>query len=135
GLFVRTLSKLQSIELGFNPSNLLLFEINTQQAGYQHARSIAFHEQLRQKFAAIPGVTSATLTAGGQLEGANWRLDFTVPGSVSPEKGKVETLLLPVGPAYLATMQIPILTGRDIALDDQARSSTMAVVSEAFAKK
>lgn len=138
GLFVRTLSKLQSIELGFNPNNLLIFEINTQQAGYKHAASIAFHEQLRQKFLAIPGVASATVAAGGQLDGGSWVLDFTVPGSLFPEAlsaDKKETLMLPVGPAYLATMQIPMLAGRDIAIEDQARASTPAVVSESFAKK
>jgi predicted permease len=136
GLFVRTLSKLQSIELGFNPNNLLIFEINTLQAGYKHAPSIAFHEQLRQKLAAIPGVVNATLAAGGQLDGGNWSLDFTVPGSVFPDaENKKETMLLPVGPDYLATMQIPMLAGRDITLEDQTRASTAAVVSESFAKK
>lgn len=136
GLFVRTLSKLQSIELGFNPKNLLIFEINTLQAGYQHASSIAFHEQLRQKLSAIPGVVNSTLAAGGQLDGGNWSLDFRVPGSVFPDaENKKETLLLPVGPAYLTTMQIPILAGRDITLEDQTRASTAAVASESFAKK
>jgi predicted permease len=133
GLFVRTLSKLQSIELGFNPSHLLLFEVNTQQAGYQHAPAIAFHEQLRQKFARIPGVTNATLAEEGQLDGGNWMLQFTVPGSLSEEKKS--TLMLPVGPGYLATLQIPLLAGRDIREDDQTRTWTAAVVSETFARK
>ncbi len=135
GLFLRTLSKLQSIELGFNPDNLLVFEINTQQAGYQHAATIAFNEQLRQRFATIPGVTSVSLAGEGQLDGGSWRLGFNVPGSLSTEKDEGATLMLPVGPDYLATMQIPLLEGRDITLGDQAHTATAAVVSESFARK
>ena len=39
GLFVRTLSNLQSIPLGFNRDNLLLFELNAPQAGYPRSRA------------------------------------------------------------------------------------------------
>ena len=34
GLFVRTLSNLQSVPLGFNRDNVRLFEMNAPQAGY-----------------------------------------------------------------------------------------------------
>ena len=37
GLFARTLANLQSIPLGFNPENVLLFDINAPQAGYPEA--------------------------------------------------------------------------------------------------
>ena len=36
GLFTRTLSNLNSIQLGFNRENLLLFEIDAQQAGHRN---------------------------------------------------------------------------------------------------
>ena len=42
GLFVRTLSNLQSVELGFNQHNLLLFSINARQAGYKEANLAQF---------------------------------------------------------------------------------------------
>ena len=133
GLFLRTLVHLQSRQLGFNPKNLLLMEINTGQAGYKDAASLAFHEALRRRFGTIPGVRSATLAAEGQLDGGNWSLDFTVPGSRTEEKS--ESPLLPVGPDYLATMQIPILLGRDINVSDEFRKPVAAVISASFAKK
>lgn len=43
--------------------------------------------------------------------------------------------MLPVGPGYLTTMQIPILAGRDIELTDRGRQPAAAVVSESFARK
>ena len=133
GLFVRTLSKLQSLELGFNRENLLLMEINTQQAGYKNPAAIAFHEALRQRFETIPGVVNATLAAGGQLDGGTWGLQFAAPGSLTD--GKINAPLLPVGPNYLTTMQIPILLGRDIREADGNRKPIAAVISQSFAKK
>jgi hypothetical protein len=54
GLFVRTLSNLQSIPLGFNRDNLLLVELNAPQAGYPEANAAAFYDTLRQRVSEIP---------------------------------------------------------------------------------
>ena len=55
GLFARTLANLQSVPLGFNRDNLLLFELNAPQAGYPEADTAAFYAELRDRFATIPG--------------------------------------------------------------------------------
>ena len=47
GLFVRTLANLQSIQLGFNRDNVLLFELNAPQAGYPESRVAEFYTDLR----------------------------------------------------------------------------------------
>jgi macrolide transport system ATP-binding/permease protein len=60
GLFVRTLGNLQSIQMGFNRENVLLFELNARQAGHRDPEIVAFYENLRKRFAAIPGVRNAT---------------------------------------------------------------------------
>ena len=62
GLFVRTLSNLQSIDVGFNRDNVLLFELNAPQAGYALPEATAFYDDLRVRFAGIPGVRAATLS-------------------------------------------------------------------------
>ena len=62
GLFVRTLSNLQSIPLGFNRDSVLLFELNAPQAGYPEARVAAFYADLRRRLSEVPGVRDATLS-------------------------------------------------------------------------
>ena len=62
GLFVRTLSNLQSIPLGFNRDNVLLFEVNAPQAGYPEPKVAAFYAELRRRLSEIPGVRHATLS-------------------------------------------------------------------------
>ena len=62
GLFVRTLSNLESIQLGFNRENLLTFKIDARQAGHGDPEIFAFYNGLRARFASIPGVRSAGLS-------------------------------------------------------------------------
>ena len=54
GLFVRTLSNLHSISLGFNRDGVLLFEVNAPQAGYPEARVAAFYEDLQRRLREFP---------------------------------------------------------------------------------
>ena len=62
GLFVRTLSNLASIQLGFNRENLLTFQLNARQAGHRDPEIVAFYNDLRTQFGAIPGVRAASLS-------------------------------------------------------------------------
>jgi len=128
GLFVRTLANLQSVQLGFNPEKLLLFQLNARQAGHRDAELISFYRDMQERFSAIPGVRSATLAASA-LIGEGWSgTNFTVA-----EK-ETNARFLSVGPDYFATMQIPIVSGRGIDGRDQSGSQAVAVVNESFAK-
>ena len=60
GLFVRTLSNLQAIQLGFNRENVLLFKINARQTGHRDPEIITFYTNLQKRFSAIPGVRAAS---------------------------------------------------------------------------
>ncbi len=128
GLFVRTLSNLQSIQMGFNRENVLLFELNARQAGHQDPEILAFYADLRKRFAAIPGVRAATLSHASLLA-AGRRLELHVSGSPAPD-----TWILNTGPGFFSTMQIPMLLGREIDDRDQPGSPGVVVVNEQFAK-
>jgi macrolide transport system ATP-binding/permease protein len=69
GLFVRTLSNLQSIQLGFNRENVLLFQLNALKAGHKETELFDFYEGLRRQFSEIPGVNAATLWEGSIVGG------------------------------------------------------------------
>ena len=134
GLFGRTFSNLQSVDLGFNRENVLLFGLNARQAGYKDAALAQFYADLLKEFRRLPGVRSAGLSQFPLAIGSLNTTHVTIPGA-SPTAGpKPETCYIPVDPSFLATMQIPILLGR--GLDERDMSSTrVAVVTEQFAKK
>jgi macrolide transport system ATP-binding/permease protein len=129
GLFVRTLTNLQSVNLGFNRENVLLFELNARQAGHHDTEISEFYAHLRDRFAAIPGVRQVSL-ADSSLLTAGDGLPVTVPGKPPRD----DTRFIPVGPEFLTTMQIPLVAGRDFSLADRLGSQAVAVINEEFAR-
>ena len=133
GLFVHTLSNLQSINLGFNRENLLLFSVNAKQAGYRDQALARFYGDLQEKLAVIPGVRGVSLSHFALISGSMSSYNFTIPGR--PPAGEMSTATLRIGPAFFATMQIPILLGRAINRADQSSAVPVAVVNEIFVRK
>jgi macrolide transport system ATP-binding/permease protein len=135
GLFVRTLSTLESVELGFNRDRVLLFSVMARQAGYKDAELVRLYEDLRNRIGAIPGVRSVSLSDGALMnEGiSGWGL--RIPGIVSPAGREAATSVMNVGPSFFTTMQIPMVRGREIGERDTTGSPPVAVVNEVFAKK
>ena len=129
GLFVRTLSNLQSINLGFNRDHLLLFEVNARQSGHHDPEIAEFYSSLRERLASIPGVRNATL-ARGSLIGGEEQMPIGLPGAKPDDANRFMT----VGASFLATMQIPIVAGRDIEERDRPNSAPVAVINEEFAR-
>jgi len=129
GLFVRTLSNLESVNLGFNRENLLLFELNGRQSGHRDGEINDFYNDLRERFAAIPGVASAGLARSSMISGEDL-MPIGLPGA-GPD---INNRYLTVGPRFLTTMQVPILEGRDIDEHDRTTSRQVVVVNEQFVK-
>jgi macrolide transport system ATP-binding/permease protein len=129
GLFVRTLGNLRSIRLGFHPQNVLTFRLDARQAGHREPEIATFYKNLRERFAALPGVRSASL-ANLPVIGDNWVTGVGVSG------GELRsTNLMAVGPDFFSTMEIPILRGRGIDKHDGARSPLVAVVNQRFVEQ
>jgi hypothetical protein len=83
-LFVRTLSNLQSSQLGFNRENVLLFQVNARQAAYQDGKLLAFYAKLRDRFEAVPGVRNASLSHASLIT-AGRRHPVSVSGTPAPD--------------------------------------------------
>jgi predicted permease len=133
GLFVRTLDKLHSVQLGYARENILLFSLNARQAGHRDPEIATFYADLRKRFEAIPGVSSATLSQSSIINAGFAGQAIRGPmkiGAVTIEDARV----LAAGPRFLATMQIPILAGREIDDRDQPGSRPVAVIGERLAR-
>jgi predicted permease len=129
GLFLRTLSNLESVSLGFNRENVLLFEVNAPQAGYPQPRVADFYADLRRRLSEVPGVIDVTLSHASLIR-AGRAHPVTVNGQPTPG-----TRVLWTGPRFFATLQIPIVRGREIIETDRQRAKPVVVVSKLFASK
>ena len=62
GLFLRTLQNLQSVNIGFNPNNLMMFRVNPQLNRYAPERVAQLFQEMRTALEAVPGVRSVAFT-------------------------------------------------------------------------
>ena len=131
GLFVRTLSNLNSIDPGFNRERILLFAVNARQAGYSNEAMPRFFEDLRARLAAIPGVRSATASTLPMISNTVNNGGITVPGFAGNDP---DSSFLSVAPDFFSTFEIPVLLGRPIDARDVASAAKVAVVNEIFVK-
>src|SRR6185437_14678568 len=103
GLFIRTLLMLNSVDMGFNADNLLLFEINPPNARYGPERDVKLHEELERRFAALPGVESVSPAEQTLISGGGSNATF-IPEGVAPGQEQWEDADV-VGSTYFSTMQ------------------------------
>jgi macrolide transport system ATP-binding/permease protein len=131
GLFVRTLTKLNSVELGFHRDHLLLFSVNARQAGYRDQAIARFFENLHAAVAGIPGVRDASASNLVLVSQSVNSTSVTVPGYSGKENG---VSLVSIAPHFFSTLGIPVLLGRAIEARDVSAAAKVAVVNEQFAK-
>jgi macrolide transport system ATP-binding/permease protein len=130
GLLARTLANLQSVDLGFDRDNLLLFELDARKAGLREASIPSFYGDLQKRLSQVPGILHASLSHEPLID-AGSSLPIYVPGSPADDA----TRYLSIGPDFFKTMRIPILGGRGIEPSDQPGSLKVAVINELFARK
>ena len=135
GLFIRTLYNLQHVNLGFNQENLLLFNLEPQQAGYKDEALVQFYQQLFERLDTLPGVRMATFGKVALLADDNWYFGILLPGETEMTAEKHATNRQAVRENYFATMEIPILSGRGFTAKDDQHAPKVGIVSQAFVRQ
>ena len=131
GLFDRTLTSLHAIPLGFSREQVLLFTIRPSAAGYQGDAATALFETLRRRLQDIPGVSAVGLSAAPLPMGGGTMARISVDGEAAAESAP-NAVIASVGPNFFATMQIPILAGREFTDRDDASAPRTAIVNRRF---
>jgi predicted permease len=127
GLFTQTLLNLRSVNLGFNPNNIVVFTVEPRLSGYDRQRSAALYEELEKRLLSVPGVQSVAFSADAFLSGSTTTSSVFIGGS------GFETKFLSVHHGFFDTMEVPLKLGRRFTLQDTVTSPQVAIVNEAFA--
>jgi predicted permease len=136
GLFVRSLTRAEEIDLGFNPHYLLNVGLNPGMQGYDQRRAEVFFRELLRRTKLLPGVESAALSYSVPMsyygEGAQIYLAGQAPAPTSqvPRAG-----LNPVTAEYFQTMRMKILSGREFTDVDTSSSTPVAIINDTMAKR
>ena len=134
GLFLRTLRNLENQDFGFDRHNVLLVKFNAKFAGYKPEQLNALDERMVERFKALPGVRSASVSGQPALVGGNWNSPIRVRGHDNGPNADIGTSLNRVGPGFFDTMSIPVVQGRAIEPTDTASSVKTAVMNQSAAQ-
>jgi putative ABC transport system permease protein len=152
-LVVRSLSRLMSVRLGFDPQRLLVVELN----GHDTLRLgrdawMLFYQRVLDEVNALPGVESAALVSMPPLSRGGLVTFVSREGESMPVHSSDKalerefellmagdsrarlTIIQFVSPNYFAAMKIPVLRGRAFTETDRYGSPPVAIVNETMAR-
>jgi predicted permease len=132
GLFVRTLQNLTNADLGFRREGVLLVDLDGQREGYGEAGLRALYGELLERVRRLPGVAAASISSHTPLSGSRWSEAAMPKGEPLPERDNAQ--FIAAGPQYFATLETPLIAGREFDARDQG-SATVAIVNQAFAAR
>ena len=138
GLFLRTLTNLRHVDIGFNPQNLLLFRINPSLNRYDEKRTLALYREMLDRLGAVPGVSAVAMSAPALLSGnVNGTSIFVHGRTYAPDVRDRDNNInrLVVSPNFFDVMGIPVLSGRGVTERDSETAPKVVVINQAAAKK
>jgi putative ABC transport system permease protein len=133
GLFVRYLSNLQHLDLGFRRDHVLLMSLDPSRSGYTPERLYRPYRELLERLKAIPGVRSATLSGMTPISGAGASSFAIAEGYQEKPEDRRYISINWVAPKYFETLGTPFLAGRDFALEDKG-GPRVAIINQALAR-
>ena len=135
GLVLHSLQSVLSANPGFRTEGLLMTTIEVS-SGYDSQRTRNYQEQLLDRVQAMSGIESAAYTrvpvfSYRSYSSARIATDgYTPPANEQPTAEYSE-----VSPAYFATMDIPLVSGREFSKSDNETAAPVAIVNQVMAEK
>jgi len=138
GLFVRSLSRLSAVNLGFSDDHLLVADLPVPPAATAPAeahRNMDFYENTLRELRNLPGVKSAAATSFLPVSGQGSAIHFNIQGR--PPRNSSEYVIANYRVAsseYFQALRIPLIAGRWIEDADREGAPPVVVINQAMAK-
>jgi predicted permease len=136
GLFIQSFENAKTANPGFQPEHVLLAGYDLSQSRYPLEKSLTVLRRLRDHLLNVPGVQNASMCEDVPLgfSAGSWE-EVDIHG-YAPRRGENMKLYRNVvSPGYFATLEIPLVAGRDFSERDDRRTDRVAVVNETFVKR
>ncbi len=134
GLFIRSLQRAYTTDLGFAVNDALLVTVDLNAQGYNEAQGREFYKQLLEHVEALPRVESASMAAYIPVNASGSRDSVIVEGYEARTGEDMELNINTVEHSYFETMGIQIQSGRGFNEQDRL-SPQKAVINEAMAER
>jgi putative ABC transport system permease protein len=136
GLVLKSFSKMQTLQLGYEPRNLFSARFELPWQTYSSREKIGtFTKALLEKVSVIPGVQSAGIGSNSPLMGG-WQTGFYREGAPAPSPSNMPSADLEViAGDYFATFKVPLLRGRTFNDRDTKDSPRVIIIDQAMAEQ
>jgi putative ABC transport system permease protein len=132
GLLIRTFANLRRVDPGFDPGNVLTFEVAPNGERYETtAQNADYFGRALERLKGLPGVEFAAVTSNLPL-GAWLNLGVGVVGKPDSE---ASTEFRMITPDYFKVMKMSIRRGRGFTEADSAGAPPAVIVNETYARR
>jgi len=137
GLLIRSFTRLQNVDPGFQTERLLTMNIVMSQAKARDLASITnFYQKVVERVESLPGVKAASVATVAPIVTSGRRSPVVIEDKPDPPPGVFQVANnRVVSPDYFRTLGIPLLQGRLLSAQDHAQASAVAVINQAMARR
>ena len=138
GLFVRSLSRLSAVSLGFSDDHILVADLQVPPPSAAPAdahRNMDFYDYTLRELHSLPGVRSVAAASTLPVSGQGAVIHFNIQGR--PPRNSSEYIMAnyrTISSEYFQTLRIPLLQGRWIESTDRENTPPIVVINEAMVK-
>jgi predicted permease len=130
-LLLESLQRIRTTSPGFSTTSVAVTGVST--AGYDVRRAKTLQNELIDRLTGLPGIESAAFAAVTPLGYRSYPSSpIAVDGYQPAPDEQPDIEYNQVGPKYLATLGIPLLSGREYARSDDENAPLVAVVNRAM---
>jgi predicted permease len=143
GLLLLSLSRLMRQNPGFDPHNLLTFDINLPGVSYptgkgwpyDNPNGLRLEHEFLDRLRGLPGVEGASAVSGLPISENRNTNRFVIEGRPVARGQEEDCVTRRVDAGYFAVMKIPLLAGRFFASSDAPDAPKVAIVNQAWVKR
>jgi predicted permease len=131
GLFVRTLYNYSQVDVGFDPRNLMVFQIDPTPSASDPASVVGLYERLLAGVEAVPGVRSVTLSAVPVVARSEWSEMVRAESAGAQREAHFQVVRW----NFFETLGMPIMAGRSLEATDTSEAPRVAVINSTMARQ
>src|SRR5262245_22709946 len=137
GLLIKSFSRLQDVNVGFNRERLLSMQISLPPAQYADGVSVVgFYTEAIRRLSVLPGVNSVGGISQTPLASGGPQFIFSVEGRPLPKPADAPLASYRIiTRGYFQTMGVPLIKGRALTEADDQRALQAVVINQNLAEK
>jgi putative ABC transport system permease protein len=137
GLFIQSLFRLMTVELGYDPTNVLTLEYRLPRNKYPKVeQQLEFHQRVIARIESLPGVRAAAISGSVPQSGNGssvgfWRAEDAQPTRDAMPRAQANV----VSGSYFSALGIPLVEGRTCGPEDVQSSTPSVIVNRLLASR